>query len=215
MYTDDFGESQVRERILSLIHNEKLTEREFAIKVGREPANLHNALSGQRHLPRGLCAEIINKFPQINRDWLVWGDGTMYNEDKGVEMPKETKPRIPKTMAEGHLPDYYQGEKRSKCQEKPIIKQFPDYDFTLIVKNCRMSPHYRIGDELAFKKTTIVQWGSDYLIDTPEGPMFKKIYDDKDCVRCVSYNKDEFPEFKIPKNMILGYYKCVGVIRVL
>lgn len=218
MFTTELEENQMRERILSLIHQERITERRFAVMIGKEPANLHKCLSGERHLPRGLCSEIIKAFPHVNREWLAWGEGEMYiskEESAKREIPTETKPRLPKTLCEGHLPEYYLGEKRDLCQEKPVIRQFPDYDFTLIVKNCRMAPNYRIGDEIAFKKATIIEWGSDYLLDTPEGPKFKKIYEEKDSVRCVSYNKDEFPEFKIPKNMILGYYRVVGVLRVL
>ena len=78
-----------------------------------------------------------------------------------------------------------------------------------------MSPRYDRGDELFFKKSTIIEWGNDYLIDTPEGPKFKKIIDDGNSVRCISYNKEEFPEFPVPKNMILGYYRLVGVLRIL
>ena len=60
------------------------------------------------------------------------------------------------------------------CQEKPIITQFVDYDFSLILKNNRMSPKYDRGDELFFRKSEIIEWGNDYLIDTAEGAKFKK-----------------------------------------
>jgi phage repressor protein C with HTH and peptisase S24 domain len=128
----------------------------------------------------------------------------------------ETRPRLPKSMSGGHLTDYYDGgEKRNLCQEKQVITQFSDYDFTLILKNNRMSPKYDRGDEIAFKKSTIIEWGNDYLLDTAEGPKFKKIYDEQDSVRCVSYNKEEYPDFIVPKNLIYGYYRCVGVLRIL
>ena len=78
-----------------------------------------------------------------------------------------------------------------------------------------MSPKYERGDELFFKKSTIVEWGNDYLIDTSEGAKFKKILPDGEGIRCVSYNKEEFPEFIMPKNMIFGYYRLVGVLRIL
>ena len=148
----------------------------------------------------------------------MFGEGTMFKDDKPVE-PKysmETRPRLPKSMSGGHLTDYYDGgEKRNLCQEKQVITQFSDYDFTLILKNNRMSPKYDRGDEIAFKKSTIIEWGNDYLLDTAEGPKFKKIYDEQDVVRCVSYNKEEYPDFIVPKNLIYGYYRCVGVLRIL
>lgn len=211
-----YEEEQMRLRILNLINQEKLTQRAFSLKIGRQPANVHRLLTGERHFPRGFCSDILKAFPNVNKDWLYFGDGEMYaDETRSDQMPAETRPRLPKSGTGGHLEDFYKGEKRSMCQEKPIIKQFTEYDFSLILKNERMSPKYDRGDELFFKKSTIIEWGNDYLLDTPEGPKFKKIYDNGNTVRCVSYNKEEFPEFEIPKNMILGYYRLVGVLRIL
>ena len=215
MYATDYEENQMRERVLNLIHSEKVTQRAFAIAIGRQPNNVYQVLTGERHFPRGFCSDILKAYPKVNRDWLVFGDGTMYGEEENVNVPTETRPRLPKSGSGGHLEDYYKGEKRVLCQEKPIITQFSEYDFSLIVKNNRMSPKYERGDELFFKKSTIIEWGNDYLLDTPEGSKFKKIFDDGNSVRCVSYNKEEYPEVSIPKNMILGYYRLVGVIRIL
>ena len=78
-----------------------------------------------------------------------------------------------------------------------------------------MTPKYDRGDELFFKKSEIIEWGNDYLIDTAEGPKFKKIYDAGDSVKCVSYNTEVYPEFYVPKNLIYGYYRLVGVLRIL
>lgn len=218
MNRNKYEEDQMRERLLSIIHNEGMTERLFAIKVGREPSNFKKIMSGERRIPRGFFADVLKTFPNINKEWLCFGEGNMYSDK--VENTKDTiiyttRPRLPKSMSEGHLVDYYEGEKRKLCQEKPIITQFADYDFTLILKNNRMSPKYERGDELAFKRSTIIEWGNDYLLDTSEGPKFKKIYDDQDSVRCVSYNKEEFPEFVVPKNLIYGYYRLVGALRIL
>lgn len=216
MYKTDYEEDQLRQRVLNLIHQLGISQREFAMVLCRQPTNVYQVLTGERHFPRGFCADILKAYPNVNRDWLVFGDGTMYGEeDKSNEMPKETKPRLPKSGSGGHLEDFYKGEKRALCQEKPIITQFSDYDFSLILKNNRMSPRYDRGDEVFFKKSTLIEWGNDYLLDTPEGPKFKKIFDDGNSVRCISYNKEEYPEFSVPKNMILGYYRLVGVLRIL
>lgn len=212
-----YEEEQMRQRIANLIHRLGITQREFANRIGRQPANLSQILNGERHIPRTLANEIIKAFEKVRKDWLVFGEGAMYEEDNKTEYksPTDTRPRLPKSMSDGHLEDYYMGAKRAKCQEKPIITQFSDYDFSLILKNNRMSPKYERGDELFFKKSTIVEWGNDYLIDTSEGAKFKKILPDEEGIRCVSYNKEEFPEFIMPKNMIFGYYRLVGVLRIL
>lgn len=206
----------MRERIQNLIHREKLSQRAFAIKIGRQVSNVYQTLSGERGFPKGFLSDVMTAFPKINKDWLLFGEGAMYEDDEPKKAPVDTRPRLPKSLSGGHLYDYYEGDKRELCQEKQIITQFSDYDFTLILKNNRMSPKYDRGDEIAFKKASIIEWGNDYLLDTDDGPKFKKIYDaGSDGVRCVSYNKDEYPDFLVPKSLIFGYYRCVGVLRIL
>lgn len=213
VYEDD----QARERVQKLIHREGLSQSEFAGKIGRLQSNVSQILKGTRQIPRGFFTDIIQAFPDLRKDWLLFGEGRMYESQEEPEHkhPNDTRPRLPKYVAEGHLDDYYKGEKRSLCQERNVVQQFPDYEFTIIMKNNRMSPKYERGDELAFKKATIIEWGNDYLLDTFEGPKFKRIFDEGDSIRCVSYNREEYPDFLIPKDKIYGYYKCVGVLRIL
>ena len=213
VYEDD----QARERVQKLIHREGLSQSEFAGKIGRLQSNVSQILKGTRQIPRGFFTDIMQAFPDLRKDWLLFGEGRMYEsqEEPEKDHPKDTRPRLPKYVAEGHLDDYYKGEKRELCQERNVVQQFPDYEFTIILKNNRMSPKYERGDELAFKKATIIEWGNDYLLDTFEGPKFKRIFDKGDSIRCVSYNREEYPDFLIPKNLIYGYYKCVGVLRIL
>ena len=212
-----YDEDRIRERIQKLIHLENLTQREFANKLGRQPSNISQILNNERGVPRGLIGDILAAFPKLQKEWLVFGDGKMYegNDNEIIEFPLNTRPRLPKNEAGGHLEDYFNGSKRALCQEKQIISQFSDYDFSIILKNSRMSPKYNQGDELFFKKSTIIEWGNDYLLDTAEGAKFKRIYDEGNKVRCVSYNKEEYPEFEVPKELIFGYYRLVGMIRIL
>ena len=213
----NYDEDLIRERVQKLIHMEDISQREFANRIGRLPSNVSQILNNERGIPRGFVGDVLKGFPNLQKEWLVFGEGNMYEgkEDDVIDLPVNTRPRLPKSGTGGHLEDFYKGPKRALCQEKPIITQFSDYDFTLIVKNQRMSPKYERGDELAFKKSTIIEWGNDYLIDTSEGPKFKRIFDEGDKIRCVSYNKDEYPDFTIPKKLIFGYYRLVGVIRIL
>lgn len=212
-----YDEEQMCKRVQTLMHREGVSQLEFANKIGRQQSNVSQILNGQRHVPREFASQIMKAFPRVRRDWLIFGEGTMYEGEVTLldVLEEDTKPRLPKSMSGGHLTDYYDGEKRVLCQEQDIVKQFSDYDFSMILKNRHMSPKYERGDELFFKKVTIIEWGNDYLLDTFEGPKFKKVYDADDCFRCVSYNKEEFPEFLVPKNMVFGYYRLIGVLRIL
>ena len=219
-----------RKRISRLIETEGLSQRQFAEKMGYSYSNLNKIMTGYRKVPSSLPSKIVETFKEVRLDWLLYGEGEMYIDDQSlvdVQSLREhmgklpTRPRLPKFMSEPHIEQYYGGgKKRVLCQEKPIVTQFSDYDFSLIMKNNRMSPKYDRGDEIFLKKAAYPEWGNDFLLDTDDGPKFKRIYegvdDDGDkCVRCVSYNKEEFPDFTIKKSLIYGYYRCVGVLRIL
>ena len=219
-----------RQRISRLIETEGLSQRAFAIKIGESPGNLNKIMLAIRKVPTSLPAKIVDVFKEVRIEWLLYGEGEMYKNDQSLADAQSlrehmgklpTRPRLPKFMSEPHVEQYYgEGKKRVLCQEKPIVTQFSDYDFSLIMKNNRMSPKYDRGDEIFLKKANFPEWGNDFLLDTDDGPKFKRIYegidDDGDkCVRCVSYNKEEFPDFTIKKSHIYGYYRCVGVLRIL
>lgn len=216
-YKDD----QIRMRIKRLMHRENLTQTQFAERIGKAQPQVSDIMRGKVSITDNFLEEIYNAFPKLNRGWLSEGDSTMFDGDLESPNPfsSETRPRLPKTFMQGNIEEFLD-KHRSQCQEKKIITQFADYEFTLILKNDRMSPKYQRGDELAFRKSSIVEWGNDYLLDTDEGPKFKRIFEEFDdegnrVVRCVSYNKADYPDFIIPSDKIYEYYKCVGVIRIL
>lgn len=219
-----------RDRINRLIETEGLSQRAFAERIGVSPGNLNKIMLGTRNVPSTLPAKITEAFPEVRIEWLLYGEGEMYKSDQHIvetealneHMAKlPTRPRLPKFMSEGHIEQYYgEGKKRKLCQEKPRVTQFSDYDFSLIMKNNRMSPKYERGDEIFFKLATFPEWGNDFLLDTDDGPKFKRIYEGIDeegdkCIICKSYNKEEYPDFTIKKKLVHNYYRCVGVLRIL
>ncbi len=216
-----YEDEQIRERISRLIHNEGLSQLQFSEKIGRRQPNVSDLMRGKVNITRGFLADILKAFPNIRKQWLIEGSGVMYEGDtERTELPLTTKPRLPRNLTSGHLQDYFEGIKRPLCEELPIDTRMPEYDFSLFLKTDRMAPDYRIGDELFFKKTAIKEWGGCYLLDTAEGPKFKKVYEDTDekgnpVYRCVAYDRVQYPDFIIPRDMVYGFYKCVGALRIL
>ena len=218
MYYDD---EQIRKRILKFMHQNSLTQLEFAKKIGKAQPSVSDILRSKRGITDDFLDSIISAFPNVDKEWLIYGGKTEPTEKVANKKsyPTDTRPRLPKTFAEGNIEDFLDNH-RDQCQEKPVNPLFADYEFTLILKNDRMQPKYQRGDELAFRKSSIVEWGNDYLLDTDEGPKFKRVYletdeDGNKFVRCVSYNKEGYPDFEIPYDKIYEFYKCVGLSRVL
>lgn len=217
-------EKTVNDRIRDILKLESLSLETLSERTGEDFSVLQKCIDDEVKPSE----ETIIKFCAalgLNEEYIKTGDGEIYDSDQSLvnksALKKHmealpTRPRLPKNTSDGHIEQYYgKGKKRMLCQEKPLVTQFVDYDFSLILKNNRMSPKYDRGDELFFRKSEIIEWGNDYLIDTSEGAKFKKIKDEGDVVRCVSYNQDEYPDFIVPKKLIYGYYRLVGVLRIL
>lgn len=129
---------------------------------------------------------------------------------------EQTRPRIPLTAAAGSLSGVTDSVTIKDCEQFPIIHQFPSYDFTMFIKGDSMSPKYESGDEIACRKidqNRFVQWGKPHVLDTTQGIIVKRIYEDNNKIRCVSYNND-YKDFSIPKEDIYSISLVVGVLSI-
>ena len=220
----------VKQRLIAFINDTGLNKKRFEREVGLSNGYLDKLTNAPK--PDKL-KKILDRYPNLDRVWLLTGNGKMLTDvapdlSKGIphvievkerparEEPKaETRPRIPAHLAAGTLTGFADPVTAEQCEMQPLIRNFPDYDYTIIVKGNSMEPKYESGDEIAIKKADyIIEWGKDYVLDTQDGVIFKKIYEDGENIRCVSYNHEEYPDFLVPKSIIYGYYKFVGLVRV-
>ena len=79
-----------------------------------------------------------------------------------------------------------------------------------------MEPEYRSGDVVACRKLangSFCQWGKPHVLATAQGIIIKRIYEDGDSIRCISYN-DAYKPFSVPKNEIYDMALVVGLVRL-
>lgn len=178
---------------------------------------------------------------KVNPSWLLKGDGNVFDKSTGYfyfDFEKEdpfighikesqknisemgltvhARPRIPLTAAAGALTEAAEGVTIRDCEQLPVIHQLPSYDFTILLKGDSLYPKYESGDEVACKKidrTSFIQWGKLHVLDTSQGIIAKRVYEDGDKIRCVSYNP-EYPDFSIDKKEIYSISLVVGVLRI-
>lgn len=72
-------------RIRELIKLFQLTQTEMATKIGIDQGNLSGILSGRRPCGNGIIDKILLSFPELNRDWLLYGEGNMLKSSPGVQ----------------------------------------------------------------------------------------------------------------------------------
>ena len=154
-------------------------------------------------------------FPNTNPDYILTGRGEMFLGE-GETYKGESKPRIPYDAAAGTLTDTVDGVTEHECERLPVVSAFPKYDFTIRVTGRSMEPHLLAGDEVAclrVNEARFLQWGRVYVLDTTQGVVIKRIYENGDSIRCTSFNP-EFADFNIPKEDIRSYNLVVGSLRL-
>ena len=188
----------------------------FSKLIGIHQVTLNNYILGKRKLSLEVVEAVLNAFPDVSAEWLLRGENV-----KAIELNREgdsvkTLPRIPYDAAAGSLTDAVDGVTEYQCERLPVVAAFPKYDFTMRVSGRSMEPYYLSGDEVAclrINEARFLQWGRVHVLDTTQGVVIKRIYDNGDCIRCASYNP-EYPDFNVPKADIRSYNLVVGALRL-
>jgi phage repressor protein C with HTH and peptisase S24 domain len=184
----------------------------FAKAIGVEQVTLSRHLNGSRNLSLDVIDAILRTFPDVSAEWLLRG----IESDGEIVSSSESKPRIPYDAAAGCLTDAVDGVTAYQCEQLPVVQAFPKYDFTIRITGDSMMPNFHPGDEVAclrVNEARFLQWGRVYVLDTEQGIVIKRIYDNGDSIRCASYNP-EYPDFNIPKEDIRSYNLVVGALRL-
>ena len=208
-------------RIYAELYKGNATAMAKATFISRSTINSIIGIGGKEVLPG---YDVIRKIaeissPRINIEWLITGEGDMLapaNENAlpGQNGKEEYRPRIPATVAAGTLHGFAESVKANDCELVPVVRVFPEYDYTIVVKGDSMEPKFQGGDEIAIRKVaSVIEWGKPYVLDTADGAVLKRLYDCGDKLRCVSFNKD-YPDFEVSKSDVFGVYKVVGLIRI-
>ena len=212
---------EIKDRISKFIQYKNITLAEFERNVSLANGYIKKFKGS---IGSDKLNNITSYYPDINIDWLITGKGSMLKSEISnmlAESPmeygkKQTRPRIPYTAAAGSLTSAVEGITANQCEQIPRINAFPDYDFTIILKGDSMEPKYEGGDEVACKRidsTSFIQWGKVHVLDTAQGIIIKRIYEDGEKIRCASYNT-EYPDFSILKEEIFSMSLVVGLIRL-
>ena len=201
-------ENGIYQRVMQIIEEKKLSVRRFESLCGFSNRYVKTL---EKSSPTVESVEkIIATFPDVDKYWLMTGE----TAEPGTKAEQDTRPRIPTSVAAGSLMGFADAIQAHDCEMQPVIRNFPAYDYTIIIKGDSMEPKFEGGDEIAIKKvTSFVEWGKTYVLDTRDGAVIKRIFDDGDSFRCVSFNK-EYPDFNVPKTDVFGVYKVVGLIRI-
>ncbi len=214
----------INKRISEIIEYLGISRYKMAQKTGISEAIFNNIDKNKNKASIDVVEKILNNYSVINAAWLVTGQGKMLNEHPNTINNEEanskisdteTRPRVPMNAAAGALSIAIDGITIRDCEELPVIRAFSKYDFTIFAKGDSMEPEFHSGDELAclyIKNTTFVQWGRCHVLDTAQGIIVKRIFEEDEFIICKSHNA-EYKDFSIHKSEVYNIALVIGLIR--
>ncbi len=77
----------MKDRILEIIKYYNLSSSQFANEIGIQRSAISHILSGRNKPSLDLILKILNKFSEINTDWLILGNGEMIKNRDESNIP--------------------------------------------------------------------------------------------------------------------------------
>ena len=76
----------MKERLLKLITHLGYTATKFADEIGVQRSGISHILSGRNQPSYDFIVKILNKFPDMDAEWLILGKGEMLKPNKYKEI---------------------------------------------------------------------------------------------------------------------------------
>lgn len=214
-------DSSVKERLLHYLKAKRISQIEFTKNLG-----VSSTYIGA--MRKGLSADKMKKigelYPDLNRNWLQYGEGEMLLEPQTQGIRREERGfetlLLPVEAFAGGLQMWSDGVRVSDCRR--IMSPVGGVDFAIPIKGDSMEPKFHDGSILLIKKINekaFIPWGYPMVIDTENGVLIKKVMpddrkeDQEECIIAESINP-QYPPIRIPTSSIYGMYRVMGTMEI-
>ena len=211
-------EETVKDRLLRFLQAEKVSNSEFSRKMGLSPAYVG---AMRKSMPEEKVARLIELYPHLNRDWLLYGEGEMYTEEsRSKTVPDDVAdyivPLLPVDAYAGNLQMWSRGVSLADCEK--VVSPVKGADFAIKVSGDSMEPFVFSGMIMLIKKINeraFIPWGNPMVIDTENGVLVKVVQPSEQgsqYIEARSYNP-KYPPIQIPKESVYGLYRVLATIQ--
>lgn len=215
-------EKTVKQRLMEYLRSKRITQTEFTKALG-----VSNTYIGA--MRKGIGPEKLKKigelYPDLNRDWLLYGEGEMLVDTCPPEVRREVGYEtllLPVEAYAGGLQMWSEGIRASDCTR--IMSPISGVDFAIPIRGDSMEPRFHSGTILLIRRINeraFIPWGNPMVIDTENGVLVKNLMPDdsptdssgEEYVIAESCNP-KYPPFKVPKSSIYALYRVMGTLEV-
>lgn len=193
------------ERLEKVIKWANLSTHAFALKIGmRRSENLYRIIREKTNVSIKLSVKIIETYPEISRDWLIYGMGEMLNKEEFFTSNK--------------LIPFYENQKIEP--EFNLLIPIFSADKAVRMTDKAMETLIPMGAIVAVEKQTpdMIIFGKIYYVQTEEFTVIRMIRkgDLSDDVLILKVMNDKhYDDMTISKDKIINIYLVRGVINHL
>jgi transcriptional regulator with XRE-family HTH domain len=72
----------MKERLLEFLRAENKSSAQFAEEIGVQPSGISHIISGRNNPSLDFVLKMLEKYPFLSTDWLLFGKGTMYKDSR-------------------------------------------------------------------------------------------------------------------------------------
>lgn len=202
----------VKERLIQFVKSQGLTIQKFEARCGLSNGYVSSMRKGVGTQKLDI---ILSEFPDLNREWLLYGEGEMLKtaDDESLVNYTDGVPYYDEDFVLGF------NEIGFPFSENPsFLVRMPRYQNATLWCNATgdsMEPEINNGDVVALQIVedhSFLVYGDVYAIVTTNGlRTIKRLgkSDDKSCYRLIPTNKD-YDDQDIPKEKIMRVFRVLG-----
>lgn len=72
----------MKERLLEFLRAENKSSAQFAEEIGVQPSGISHIISGRNNPSLDFILKMLEKYPFLSTDWILFGKGTMYKDSR-------------------------------------------------------------------------------------------------------------------------------------
>lgn len=218
MTSDRYDQSTVKGRLLTYLKENRIPQTEFCRKLGVAPTYIGVI---RKSIPPEKINKIVSLYPDMSRDWLLYGEGDMYAREtddprRMLQDAGYVVPLLPVTAFAGNISAWSQSVNASDCEK--VISPVQGVDFAIRISGDSMEPAFHDGSIVLIKKIddkAFIPWGHPMIVDSANGVFFKDVYPSekgRKYIEARSINP-KYPPLQIPQDCIHGLYRVVTTIN--
>ena len=219
MSSDKYDLSTVKGRLLTYLKEQRIPQTEFCRRLGVAPTYIGVI---RKSIPPEKINKIVSLYPDLSRDWLLYGEGEMYAQEESSprRLLQETGyivPLLPVTAFAGNITAWSQSVNANDCEK--VVSPVQGVDFAIRISGDSMEPDFRDGSIVIIKKIddrAFIPWGHPMIVDSSNGVFLKNVYPSekgKKFIEARSINP-KYPPLQIPLDCVYALYRVVSTLNM-